>query len=52
MMTGGLSDIFFVNEIFEPLTKAIVTADIISWGAAASFIIASIHLERQKIRTI
>jgi MFS family permease len=52
MMTGGLSDIFFVNEIFEPLTKAIVTADIISWGAAASFIIASIHLERQNIRTI
>jgi MFS family permease len=52
MMTGGLSDVFFENEIFEPLTKAIVTADIISWGAAASFIIASIHLERQNIRTI
>jgi MFS family permease len=52
MMTGGLSDVFSANEIFEPLTKAIVTADIISWGAAASFIIASIHLERQNIRTI
>jgi hypothetical protein len=51
-MTGGLSDVFSANEIFEPLTKAIVTADIISWGAAASFIIASIHLERQNIRTI
>ncbi len=52
MMTGGLSDVFSENEIFEPSTKAIVTADIISWGAAASFIIASIHLERQNIRTI
>lgn len=52
MMTGGLSDVFSANEIFDPLTKAIVTADIISWGAAASFIIASIHLERQNIRTI
>jgi MFS family permease len=52
MMTGGLSDVFSANEIFDPLTKAIVTADIISWGAAASFIIASIHLERQNTRTI
>jgi hypothetical protein len=52
MMTGGLSDVFSANEIFDPLTKAIVTADIISWGAAASFIIASIHLETQNTRTI
>jgi len=47
-MTGVLSDFFSANSIFEPLTKALLTADIISWAAPASFIMASIYLERSK----
>ena len=48
MMTGYLSDIFSAYSIFEPLTKALLTADIVSWAAPASFILASIYLERSK----
>lgn len=48
MMTGLLSDVFSANAIFEPLTKALLTADILAWGAPASFIVASIYLERRK----
>jgi MFS family permease len=48
MMTGILSDIFSANHIFEPLTKALLTADILSWAAPASFIVASVYIERQK----
>ncbi len=50
MMTGVLSDVFAANAVFEPLTKALLTADILSWGAPAAFIIASIYLERAKSR--
>ncbi|MBT5071720.1 MAG: MFS transporter [Porticoccaceae bacterium] len=48
MMTGYLSDVFSAYSIFEPLTKALLTADIVSWAAPASFILASIYLERSK----
>jgi hypothetical protein len=47
-MTGYLSDVFSAYSIFEPLTKALLTADIVSWAAPASFILASIYLERSK----
>jgi len=51
MMTGVLSDVFSANSVFEPLTKALLTADILSWAAPASFIMASIYLERSKSKT-
>ena len=50
-MTGYLSDAFSSNGVFDPLTKALLTADIISWAAPASFIAASIYLERSKSKT-
>ena len=46
LMTGVLSDVFSANGVFEPLTKALLTADIISAAAPFSFIMASIYLER------
>jgi len=46
MMTGLLSDPFSANGFIEPLTKALLTADVLSWGAPASFIVASIYLEK------
>ena len=52
LMTGVLSDVFSANSVFEPLTKALLTADIIAWGAPASFIMASIYLERAKSKTL
>ncbi|MGB1245759.1 MAG: MFS transporter, partial [Porticoccaceae bacterium] len=48
LMTGVLSDVFSANEIFEPLTKALLSADILAAGAPLSFIIASIYLEKMK----
>ena len=48
LMTGVLSDVFSANGVFEPLTKALLTADIMSWGALFSFIMASIYLQRAK----
>ena len=50
MMTGVLSDVFSANNIFEPLTKALLSADILSAAAPVSFIIASIYLEKMKAR--
>ncbi|MDB4032543.1 MFS transporter [Porticoccaceae bacterium] len=50
MMTGLLSDVFSANAVFEPLTKALLTADILSWGAPVSFIVASIYLERSNVK--
>ncbi len=50
MMTGILSDVFSAFSVFEPLTKALLTADIVSWAAPASFFLASIYLERSKER--
>lgn len=50
MMTGVLSDMFFANGIFEPLTKALLSADILSAAAPFSFIVASIYLEKMKTR--
>jgi len=50
MMTGVLSDVFSANNIFEPLTKALLSADIFSAAAPVSFIIASIYLEKMKAR--
>ena len=50
MMTGLLSDAFSANAVFEPLTKALLTADVLSWGAPASFIVASIYLERSNVK--
>ena len=52
LMTGVLSDVFAANSIFEPLTKALLTADILAWGAPASFIMASIYLERAKSKLL
>ena len=52
LMTGVLSDVFSANSVFEPLTKALLTADIIAWGAPASFIMASIYLERAKSKLL
>ena len=52
MMTGVLSDVFSANSIFEPLTKALLTADVISWAAPLSFIMASIYLERAKLKPL
>jgi MFS family permease len=52
MMTGVLSDVFSANSVFEPLTKALLTADILSWAAPLSFIIASIYLERAKSKPL
>lgn len=48
MMTGLLSDLFSTNGFIEPLTKALLTADVLSWGAPASFIVASIYLEKAR----
>ena len=48
MMTGLLSDLFSANSFIEPLTKALLTADVLSWGAPASFIVASIYLEKAR----
>ena len=50
MMTGVLSDVFSANNIFEPLTKALLSADILSAAAPVSFIIASTYLEKMKAR--
>ena len=50
MMTGVLSDVFLANGIFEPLTKALLSADILSAAAPFSFIVASIYLEKMKTR--
>ena len=50
MMTGILSDVFSAYSVFEPLTKALLNADIVSWAAPASFFLASIYLERSKER--
>ena len=52
LMTGVLSDIFSANGVFEPLTKALLTADIMSWAAPFSFIMASIYLERAKSKPL
>ena len=52
LMTGILSDVFSANGVFEPLTKALLTADIMSWGAPFSFIMASIYLERAKSKSL
>lgn len=52
LMTGVLSDVFSANGVFEPLTKALLTADIISWAAPFSFIMASIYLERAKSKSL
>ena len=52
LMTGVLSDVFSPNGVFEPLTKALLTADIMSWGALFSFIMASIYLERSKSKPL
>ena len=52
LMTGILSDVFSANGVFEPLTKALLTADIMSWGAPFSFIMASIYLERAKAKPL
>ena len=49
LMTGVLSDVFFAYAVFEPLTKALLSADVLAVGAPVSFIIASIYLERSKI---
>ena len=48
LMTGILSDIFAANGIFEPLTKALLTADLMSLAAPISFVMASIYIERAK----
>ena len=50
LMTGVLSDVFSANEIFEPLTKALLSADVLSAAAPFSFIVASIYLEKMKAR--
>ncbi len=50
MMTGVLSDVFFANGMFEPLTKALLSADILSAAAPFSFIVASIYLEKMRAR--
>ena len=49
MMTGILSDVFSAYQIAEPLTKALLSADVLSWGAPASFIAASVYLERSRL---
>ena len=48
LMTGVLSDVFAANGIFEPLTKALLTADLMSLAAPVSFIMASIYIEKGK----
>ncbi|MGB0669096.1 MAG: MFS transporter [Porticoccaceae bacterium] len=50
LMTGVLSDVFSANEIFEPLTKALLSADLLSAAAPLSFFAASVYLERMKAR--
>jgi len=52
LMTGVLSDVFSANGVFEPLTKALLTADIISAAAPFSFIMASIYPERAKSKPL
>jgi len=42
LITGFLSDLFAHNEVFEPLTKALIISDIISIGAPVCFMIASL----------
>ncbi|MDG1705730.1 MAG: MFS transporter [Porticoccaceae bacterium] len=49
VMTGVLSDVFSANQVFEPLTKALLSADLLSVAAPFSFIMASIYLERMKL---
>lgn len=49
VMTGVLSDVFSANQVFEPLTKALLSADLLSAAAPFSFIMASIYLERMKL---
>ena len=49
MMTGILSDVFSAYQIAEPLTKALLSADVLSWDAPASFIAASVYLERSRL---
>ncbi len=51
LMTGVLSDLFAANEVFEPLTKALLSADVLSAAAPVSFIVASIYLEKMKVKT-
>lgn len=50
LMTGVLSDVFAANSVFEPLTKALLSADILSAAAPFSFIVASVYLEKMKAR--
>jgi hypothetical protein len=50
LMTGVLSDVFSDYAVFEPLTKALLTADLLAIGAPMSFIIASIYLEKSSTR--
>lgn len=50
LMTGVLSDVFSFYAVFEPLTKALLTADLLAIGAPISFIIASIYLEKSSTR--
>jgi hypothetical protein len=50
LMTGILSDVFSAYAVFEPLTKALLTADLLAIGAPISFIIASIYVEKSKTR--
>ena len=52
MITGILSDVFFANHIIEPLTKALLMADVLSLAAPASFIVASVYVERQKSNSL
>jgi MFS family permease len=49
VMTGVLSDVFSAYQVFEPLTKALLSADLLSAAAPFSFIMASIYLERMKL---
>ena len=50
LMTGVLSDVFSAYGIFEPLTKALLTADTIAVGAPISFIVASVYLEKLRAK--
>lgn len=50
MITGFISDTLTLMHTFEPLTKALLVSDVIGWGAPASFIVASIYLQRAKER--
>ena len=50
LMTGVLSDVLSAYSVVEPLTMALLTADTIAVGAPISFIIASIYLEKFKVK--